>query len=278
MGGSVLRSLSLCMLAGLGSAPALAQSNDSWQFSVQPYLWLPTINTKLRFTAPSGGYAPESQIGPYDWLNNMQAMLMVAGEARKGDWAIITDLVYLSFKDDHSTLRDVDFNSGGLRNRVSTTINASAETSLKGLEWTLAGSKMIARTPTATVEVLGGVRYFGIKAEADWQGAATITSPNASASFPASGNISENVDLWNAVIGVRGVVNFGQSPWFMPYYADLGFGSDSTSWQAMAGIGYGFKWGSLRAVYRYIAYDQSDDKLVQNLSFGGPAVSAAFSF
>jgi len=278
MGSSAMRTLSLCILTGLASAPALAQSTDKWQFSVQPYLWLPTVNTDLSFSAPPGGYAPDTQVGPYDYLSNLKFLAMLSGEARKGDWSIISDFVYLSFSDDHGAVRNVDFNSGGAHNRVSSSIDASGDTSFKGLEWTLAASKRVVQTPMASFEILGGVRYFGLKAEANWSGSATITSPNGSANFPASGSISQSVDLWNAVLGVRGSIKLGQSQWFVPYYADLGFGSDSSSWQAMTGLGYAFDWGSVRAVYRHIAYDQSDNKLIQNLSFSGPAIGAEFTF
>jgi hypothetical protein len=251
---------------------------DDWSYSIQPYLWLPTINATFRFTPPSGGGAPESRVGPNDYLSNLKMLLMLNGEARKDDWAILSDVVYLSFASERSHVTSVDFNIGGARNPVSSSVDTGSNTTFKGLEWSLAGSKVVARNEGATLEVLGGVRYFGLKATADWSLNTAVTGPTGTTNFPASGNISQKVDLWNGILGVRGDVRLGQSNWHVPYYADFGAGNDSQSWQAMLGVGYRFKWGDANLVYRHIAYDQPSDKLVQNLSFSGPAVGINFRF
>lgn len=264
----------LCLAGGMSGA---AQAED-WQYSVQPYLWLPTINTTLKYSPPSGGGAPESEIGPNDWLSNLQMFLMLSGEARKGDWAIISDVAYLKFSGEHSHVKSIDFNAGGSRNPVSSQVDTGSTTSFKGLEWTLAGSKVVARNKADTLEVLGGVRYFGLKATANWSLNAAVSGPGGTTSFPASGSMSEQVDIWNAILGVRGDIQLGQSNWHVPYYLDFGVGPDAQSWQAMLGLGYRFKWGSANFAYRHIAYDQPSDKLLQNLSFSGPAFGANFKF
>jgi hypothetical protein len=43
-------------------------------------------------------------------------------------------------------------------------------------------------------------------------------------------------------------------------------------------IGYAFKWGDIVFDYRYLYYSQSDDKLIDNISFGGFALGANFRF
>ncbi|WP_143707346.1 hypothetical protein [Uliginosibacterium sp. TH139] len=264
----------LCLAGGMCGA---AQAED-WQYSVQPYLWLPTINTTFRFSAPAGGSAPESEVGPNDWLSNLQMLVMLNGEARKGDWSIISDVVYLSFAGEKSHVKSIDFNADGAHNRYSSSLDAGSNTTFKGLEWTLAGSKVVARNRADTFEVLGGVRYFGLKATADWALNASVSGPAGTSSFPANGSISERVDLWNAIAGVRGDIQLGAGNWHVPYYLDFGVGPDAQSWQAMLGLGYRFKWGSANFAYRHIAYDQPSDKLVQNLSFSGPAFGASFKF
>jgi hypothetical protein len=43
------------------------------------------------------------------------------------------------------------------------------------------------------------------------------------------------------------------SAWFVPYYLDVGAGDSYLTWQALAGIGYKFKWGETAAFWRYLS-------------------------
>ena len=83
-----------------------------------------------------------------------------------------------------------------------------------------------------------------------------------------------------AVTGlVQKFATAGASEWFVNYYADIGGGSSAFTWQGAAGIGYAFKWGDIVFDYRYLYYSQSDDdKLIDNISFGGFALGANFRF
>jgi len=47
---------------------------------------------------------------------------------------------------------------------------------------------------------------------------------------------------------------------------------------AMAGVGYAFNWGDLTLTYRHLSYDQSGDKLVQDLSLSGQELRLIFRF
>src|SRR5258706_8986955 len=73
--------------------------------------------------------------------------------------------------------------------------------------------------------------------------------------FPKTGSFTQHQTLVDGLIGVRGRINLGGSDWFLPYYADIGTGSSNFTTQAMTGIGYGFSWGDLRLVYRYLYYE-----------------------
>ena len=77
-------------------------------------------------------------------------------------------------------------------------------------------------------------------------------------------------------MGVKGQVRFGDGKWFMPYYADIGTGSNNWTWQAILGVGYRFGWGELTFVVRSLSYYFDNDKL--DLRMTGPALGATFSF
>ena len=238
-----------------------------------PYLWLPNVNGTLKY-APSGNGAPEVGVGPNDYLQNLSAVLMLAGEARNGKWSIVTDAIYLSFGSEESSVRAVNF--GG--SIVSSSANVDTKSSLQGLAWMLASGYTAVQTPTATLDVLGGLRYLGIEARTDWQLTGTVTGPGGGQTFPASGSISKRTDLWDAIIGVRGRVRLGDGKWFVPYHLDLGTGSSSITWQGLLGIAYAFEWGDATLGYRHLYYDQGGDKFVQNFRFSGPSLGASFRF
>jgi len=70
---------------------------------------------------------------------------------------------------------------------------------------------------------------------------------------------------------------FGEGQhWFVPYYVDIGTGESSLTWQAMAGVGYAFGWGSVIGAWRHIDYDMESGKSIESLSFDGPGVAVAF--
>ena len=265
------------ILAAFLAATALlgeASAQESWNFSLTPYIWLPNINGTLKYAIPPGGGGrPEVETGPNDYLENLSFALMLAGDARKGKWSVFTDLIYLDFDSEGSTVKAVNF--GG--ERVSTTLNASTRSSLTGVAWTFAGGYAAVQDPKHTLDVLGGLRYFGLEASSDWQLSAAVSGPNGQ-TFAQSGRISQREDLWDVIVGVRGRLKLGEGGWFLSYYVDMGAGSSALTAQALLGAGYAFKWGELAAMYRYVYYDMKDDGLLQDMRFAGPAFGATFRF
>jgi hypothetical protein len=255
--------------------PLGARAEEGWTFSLTPYIWLPNINGQLKYSIPPGGGGrPEVDTGPNNYLENLSFALMLAGEARKGKWSLFTDLIYIDFDGEKSAVRAVNF--GG--DRVDTSLNASTKSSLTGAAWTLGAGYTVMQSPKHTLDVLGGMRYFGLKASSDWQLSAAVNGPNSGQTFAPSGSISQRQDLWDVIVGLRGRWKLGDGAWFVPYYVDVGTGSSELTAQALAGIGYAFKWGEIVATYRYIMYDMGDDKLLQDIRFAGPAIGATFRF
>jgi hypothetical protein len=251
-----------------------AHAEEGWSFALTPYLWLPNINGTLKYAIPPGGGGrPEVETGPNDYLENLSFALMLAGEARKGRWSIFTDLIYLDFDDEASAVKAVNF--GG--DRIATDLNASTRSSLTGVAWTLGAGYTVAQDPKHRLELIGGLRLFSLKASSDWQLTAAVNGPQGQV-FTRSGSISQKEELWDGIVGLRGRLKLGEGGWFLPYYLDLGAGSSELTGQALAGIGYAFKWGELLAAYRYVYYELKGDGLLQDVRFAGPTFGASFRF
>jgi hypothetical protein len=270
----ILATLAAFMMCGTLSAAAEAPGNQ-WAFSITPYLWLPNIDGTLKYKVPPGlTGSPEVRVGPNDYLEALDMALMISGEARKGPWSVFTDVIYLDFSNEKSSVKSVNF--GG--NLVSSSANLSTSSSLKGGLWTLGAGYALLPGRPVELDVFGGLRYFGLEASTDWQLALTVTGPGPGHTFPRAGSISERADLWDGIVGVKGRVRIGSSNWSIPYYLDVGTGSSSLTWQGMLGVAYSYKWLGVTLAYRNLYYDMKGDKLIQDMRFSGPALGATFRF
>jgi hypothetical protein len=263
-------------LALCGPHSATAQTpGDEWKFSITPYLWLPNIDGTLKYSIPPGATgSPEVQVGPNDYLEALRFAMMISGEVRKDRWFAFTDFIYLDFSNEESSVKSINF--GG--NRVSSSANVSTESSLKGAAWTLGAGYAVLPGRPVNLDVFGGLRYFGLEASTDWQLTVAVTGPGPGQSFARAGSISERMDLWDGIVGVKGRVWLGRSNWGIPYYLDVGTGSSTLTWQGMIGVAYSYKWLGVTLAYRHLYYDQKEDKLIQDMRFSGPALGVTFRF
>ncbi len=253
---------------------------DKWSFSVMPYLWLPSLDGTLRYGPPAaGGASPNVSVDADTLLAALDMAFMITGEARKGRWLIATDVIYLDLSSDSSAVKSIDFNPGsGPINIANTALDAGTQTNLKGTVWTTVGGYAAVQDPRATLDVIGGFRYFDLKATTDWQLSATVTGPGGAQTFARTGSVTKSGELWDAIVGVKGRVKLGDGNWFMPYYLDAGTGDSTLTWQGVLGAGYAFKWGEVLLAYRYLSYEQGGNELIEDLSFGGLGLGVNFRF
>jgi opacity protein-like surface antigen len=271
--------LVLLALAVIGST-ARAQSpapDDRWTFAVQPYVFLPSSNATLKYDIPEEGGSADVEItNPV--LEELSFAAMVSAEARKGRWAIVTDFLYLDCGGQDSRVRSIDFAGPGGQVPISASANLDTSTTLKGGEWTLAGSYTLVHGESSALEVLAGFRYLGLETSTSWHLTGAVTGPGPGQSFDATGGTSDRVDLWDGIAGVRGRLGLGAGRWGIPFYLDVGTGSSTLTAQVVAGIQYRFSSIDLNLEYRYLYYDVSGDSLVQDVRFAGPAVGVKFRF
>jgi hypothetical protein len=279
---SIVATAAIALLT-VNSAQA-GEQNTGWSYRLTPYLWLPTIDGSLKYAIPPGsGGSPEISVGPTDWLDLINAGLLVSGTASKGRFSIYSDLVYLSMtsKNDGRVLSvDDTVTVPGTRIPIpiSADFNLSTRTDLDGLAWSIAAGYQIASTETTSASAFVGARYFGVDTSSSWDLTAEITVPGSGVVLPAQGQIGSDVDLWDALIGVRGHFKMGDGRWSGLYHLDVGAGDSDLTWNAMAGLSYTYGWGDLVLAYRHLDYDQASDKLLQDFSFSGPGFGATFRF
>lgn len=233
----------------MGTPTAFAQSQgDDWQWRATVYAWLPSVSGSTILDLGGGSTITTDQI-----LDALDFAFMGQVDVRKGRWGAFTDYIHLDFSEDmtFNPLLDVTLES---------------DMRLKGSSVTLVGTYAAIDKPGYQMQLLGGARYLNLDAQIDWQASGNLGIVNPSGSQPVK------LDYWDAIIGVRGRADFGEGPWYVPYYLDVGAGDSDVTWQAYTGVGYRFGWGDVTAVYRVLDYDFESDSLIRDLDFAGPAV------
>ena len=274
--GSPAKSRLAVAVAALGTAAAClpsvaaAQSADAWQFDAALYLYLPSVGEKTQFGQSGSG--SEVSIDPSKVLDSLNAAFMGTIEARRGQWGLYSDLVYVDFSNSVSGNRDLTV--GGQPLPIGAAANVSF--GITGTAWTVAGTWRLVPDRFAPFDVLAGARMIDMKETLSWQ---TTGNIGPIAGPGQSGNKEARARHWDAIVGVKGRWALGsERKWFVPYYADIGTGETKFTWQAIAGIGYAFGWGEIVGAYRHLDYNMKSGQAIHRLTFDGPAVAAVFHF
>jgi hypothetical protein len=248
---------------------AQAQSDaDSWQWRASIYAWLPGISGDTRF--PSGEGGPSINVDADKVLSDLEFAFMGTVQARKGEWGIVTDLVYASLGGSNSNLREFTLGEAG----VPAELTLGTTLDMNAWVWTLGGTYAMYETEQALAELVFGVRMLDLEQTLDW----SISGDIGGHGLPGHSGISvaEGTN-WDAIIGVKGQAFLGSNQrWFLPWYLDAGTGDSDLTWQAMAGVGYQFDWGATVLSWRHLDYEMESDSTFENLAFSGVLLGATF--
>lgn len=255
------------LCTGSVAAAAATGDDDRWHFHVVPYLWLPTLESSAQITHANLGRdvtSLKADTGPNDYLSDLQMAVMVMGEARKGPWSLYTDLLYTSFGNQETKIRNVYGPEGFL----STEIGRDAKRDLSATVWTLTGGYRAIDRDDFEMDLMAGARYLSMSSDLD------LTVQGAAGRYERRRKVSLDQDRWDGIVGVRGRVLFTGSQWYIPYYADIGTGDSNLTWQALLGVGYRFNWGEVMLAYRALGYDFKNNDA--DLTLYGPGLGVGF--
>ena len=247
------------MLMAMSTAPGASESSaEDWQYGFMIYAWLPSISGSLNYTPPDSGDG--IAVDADNIIDDLQLAFMGSFEVRKGLWSGFTDVIYLDLTGDKS--KSVSVPDG------TTTTLFDADLELTGWVWTLGGSYTVWRDQKSYLDLFAGARLLSLETDLKLTGGGPGQLDRT---------LSESVDLWDGIVGVKGSLSINEH-WFLPYYVDVGTGDTELTWQAMAGLGYEFDWGDVVLNYRYLEYDEGSNGLLQNVGFGGAMLGVAFQF
>lgn len=224
-------------------AQGAAQQTGGWQYEFTPYFWGSGMKGHVQ-----GGSLPNITVDASfsDILDVLDFGLMGAFEARKDRWVVLLDAIYMKLS------------AGGAASRtgpgpIGATASANANLGIKQTVLAAAAAyrALEGRNP---VDVIGGLRYNKLEADADIHGSF----------FAQAGSVAGSADKdWvDPYIGAR-IQHPLAERWTLVGYGDVGgFGVGSDfSWQVSAGVNYDFaKNISGKFGYRafYVDYNKSD--------------------
>jgi hypothetical protein len=251
---------------------------DHWAAAVALNPWLPTVNGDLKYDfsnveGPGGDF--NIKIGPNDYLTHLKFALPMVIDVRNQQWSVLTDVTYanLSQDTDLTAVRP----AGGIP--ITVTGNLKTTTNFKGLLWTEAfGWTLMGHPSGSFLDMIVGVRYFGLKSETSWHLQAAVEGPGGNQVVLArDGKASHNPNLWDGIFGVRGKAQLGEH-FYLPYYVDIGTGNSKVTWQGQLGVAWAPGKMEFALCYKHMSWAQKDDKFLQGLRLGGPQLSIGYRF
>jgi hypothetical protein len=246
---------------------------------VAPYIWGPTVKANFQFSVPrlarrhrdeAGPIASNIEVGPSQYLPKLNTAAMAAFDLRKGEFDIFGDGIYLNATTTATIFSTITGPRGIVQ--IPLTINSSAH--LSTAIWEVAAGYTVAHGHDADLSIFAGVREFPITLNVDYT--ATIGKRGIVA---PTGSLTTS-DYTNDIIwGLRGRAFFGNDHLYVPYYFDVGQGTNNQTWQAYGGAGYAFNHGqTFVALWRALNYNEFPPTAhVQKMSLAGPLLGYTFN-
>jgi opacity protein-like surface antigen len=237
--------LSGALLISMGASPAFAQNQD-WTYSVSGYLW--ANDTTVTADTPFGQVSSELSFS--DAIEDLEFAFMGAVEARNGHWGIIGDLLYFKLSADGTPPGPV-FSSAEATTQISVVSGYAVY--------------RVYEDPSVSFDLGGGFRAVWGEVDANLIGATTV-------------NLNESNDWVDPVLAARLRMKFNED-WFGTLWLDAGGTNDTTSWQALATVGYNINdaW-SVQAGYRHLEVEWDNPNGNTSLEFSGPIIGVNYRF
>ena len=232
----------------LSSVPAVAQESQ-WTYDLSFNLWL--SDTAVSTDTPFG--VVDAELSFSDAIQDLDFAFMGTAEARNGPWAVFMDMLYFNLTADAPTPL------GTLFSEVST---GSKITVLSGYV-----AYRVHEEPTFAVDLGVGLRGFWTDLDTTLVGASAPTE-----------SFSQTKDWVDPIVAARIRMAFGED-WFGTLMLDAGGTGDSSTWQALATVGYRLNenW-ALQGGYRYLQSEWDTDLGQSSLEFSGPILGVTYRF
>jgi hypothetical protein len=240
--------------------PVAAQPSEvdgRWQFVATVYGWAAGTDA----TTAAGS---DIDIAFDTLLDNLNMAAMGAIQARRNEWSLLADVIYLNVGANGGAEVPVVTPSG-----AGTSAKLRAGIKQRGWVLNLLGGYNLRDDEKLQLDAIAGARYLELKVDFE------LGLQSGLFGHPIETSALDAVS--DAVVGFRGAVKLSPK-WHLPFHLDIGAGQSDLTWQAVAGIGYRFDWGDVDLVYRHMDWDVGSDSPLEDLGLSGPQLAASFRF
>ena len=245
---AIIGAVCFASVARAQSAPPATTSPDEWEFNVTPYVFLP----RLKGTIGVVGETAEVNASFSDIFRNLDFAAMGTFEARKGNWSVLVDGMYMSLSGTKVT---------------PSPFFSDIDVEVKEIVVTPQVGYRVVRTEHGSIDLLAGVRIWHVNTHLTFQ-------PRIRPLVDVEG--SRN---WvDPIIGARGTRTLSPRTFVLGEFDAGGFGvgSDFTG-QVFGGVGFQLKPRvALIGGYRYLRVDYVKEGFIFRTDLSGITLGAKF--
>ncbi|WP_342316344.1 hypothetical protein [Lysobacter sp. FW306-1B-D06B] len=226
--------------------PTTLRAADSWDWSVAPYAWAPSIGADLREGQPPA----ESRQAFNDWIDKVDFAFLGHVEGRGDRFGMFGDVIYLALSDSHDYPRlrtEGDLDAGVVE---------------------LAAVLPLGERRFEGLDLFGGLRYFDVSTKATFDPASDL--------LPV---VTRDRDegFYDFLFGARYTMKLSDR-WGLTLRGDGSTGDTDGSWSANANLQYHAGPGFWVFGYRHLQVDLPMRNSSLDLTLSGPQVGYAFTF
>jgi len=237
-----------------GAVVETAVIDDGFEFDFKFNGWLAQLNTNVSNSRI--GYEDNIFIGLGDILGNLDWMLPVGADLRKGRVGFLPDIVAMKLSGASPTPRR---------------LFARMDASLKLLTANLPFYYRVVDDEDLQLDLLAGARFLWVESD-------VTVSGGPLGRVIGSAGAQGNIQSWNAIAGIRAQQQINDKI-FTSIYADMGTGEADLTWQVQADIGIRMKENMIMSVgYRYLTFDLSRRATNVGLTSSGPIIVTTWEF
>jgi hypothetical protein len=244
----VVAGLVLCASAASAQSASPQASTENWQFELVPYLWGSAIDGEVGI----GNRTANIDASFSNIVEHLHFAAMGLAEARRKNLVVLSDALYTDLRGQRAT-------PGPLFSSVRPEQKLFILTPEAGYR--------VVNTDNASIDALGGIRYWHLKSELDFRAGVL-----PSIEMEASRN-------WvDAIVGVRARRALPRDSW-VSAYGDVGAGGSDLTYQLVGTVGMdiGARY-ALTFAYRYLKVDYDKDRVLLDTAMQGPLFGFTFKF
>jgi hypothetical protein len=228
---------------------------EELRFQVTAYLWLPHVTGRVKPLAAAPTMTINTSIG--DLIRDSDGAFMLTGTARKDRFVFLWDFNYSGSSKEGQAVAPI---AGG--------IPVSATAKIRQVSATLMTGTSVYQKPQTTVDILGGIRIWRVKAE-------------VAATLPPPFNFASGSKAWvDPLAGIRIRQALSQR-WSLILYGDAGgFNAGSRFSGQFAGtVNFrATKHFYVSGGYRHLSVDYRKNNRIIDLDMSGPVMGATWVF